>query len=423
MNAILRAPVFCRAIGIFFIFFTNFASAESLINKQLPNVDKVFFTELTNAGNSIFIVGENGSLFRSEDQGHTWNPLKLDSTELLTSIDFFDAKNGVLVGHESTMYITNDGGKTFKKVFLKDLADRQALMKVRWLSREKLIVVGEFGLVITSTDSGVTWKTEKVSTTFFDRHLYDIIPLKSGIVLVGESGTLIFRGSNSSSWISISTPYKGSFFGGILGKDNTLFLYGMRGSIYRTSIRLVGGENGVKKLKFTRIDALVNNTLSYAIRLESGSIVFFDLKSGIVLVGESGTLIFRGSNSSSWISISTPYKGSFFGGILGKDNTLFLYGMRGSIYRTSIRLVGGENGVKKLKFTRIDALVNNTLSYAIRLESGSIVFFDNGSNAIFYENNKISIKKVSVDTVTGSFELPNNTLLMVGFRGMGKLNF
>ncbi|OUV03962.1 MAG: hypothetical protein CBC42_00800 [Betaproteobacteria bacterium TMED82] len=323
MNAILRAPVFCRAIGIFFIFFTNFASAESLINKQLPNVDKVFFTELTNAGNSIFIVGENGSLFRSEDQGHTWNPLKLDSTELLTSIDFFDAKNGVLVGHESTMYITNDGGKTFKKVFLKDLADRQALMKVRWLSREKLIVVGEFGLVITSTDSGVTWKTEKVSTTFFDRHLYDIIPLKSGIVLVGESGTLIFRGSNSSSWISISTPYKGSFFGGILGKDNTLFLYGMRGSIYRTSIRLVGGENGVKKLKFTRIDALVNNTLSYA----------------------------------------------------------------------------------------------------IRLESGSIVFFDNGSNAIFYENNKISIKKVSVDTVTGSFELPNNTLLMVGFRGMGKLNF
>ena len=202
MNAILRAPVFCRAIGIFFIFFTNFASAESLINKQLPNVDKVFFTELTNAGNSIFIVGENGSLFRSEDQGHTWNPLKLDSTELLTSIDFFDAKNGVLVGHESTMYITNDGGKTFKKVFLKDLADRQALMKVRWLSREKLIVVGEFGLVITSTDSGVTWKTEKVSTTFFDRHLYDIIPLKSGIVLVGESGTLIFRGSNSSSSIS-----------------------------------------------------------------------------------------------------------------------------------------------------------------------------------------------------------------------------
>ena len=57
----------------------------------------------------IWIVGENGTLLSSFDNGTTWQNNNL-TTENLNSIIFLDNQTGYLAGNNSTLYKTMDGG-------------------------------------------------------------------------------------------------------------------------------------------------------------------------------------------------------------------------------------------------------------------------------------------------------------------------
>jgi photosystem II stability/assembly factor-like uncharacterized protein len=220
-----------RVLGFFFIT-TSFLFAAVKNTAEL-DVSKIFFTEIKKVGDSVFVVGENGIILSSDDNMRSWVQHEIQKKSLFTSFDFVDDRRGIFVGHDSMLYVTTDGGTSFTKISVSPEENPISLLKVKWIDESQVIVAGSFGLVLTSKDGGFTWKKESFKLKGFDRHIYDILVISSGVFLIGESGTIFFKRKKSNDWIKINSPYIGSLFGGLIVKDK-IYFYGMRGNILRT---------------------------------------------------------------------------------------------------------------------------------------------------------------------------------------------
>ena len=206
-----------RVLGFFFIT-TSFLFA-AVKNKAELDVSKIFFTEIKKVGDSVFVAGENGIILSSDDNMRSWVQHEIRKKSLFTSFDFVDDRRGIFVGHDSMLYVTTDGGTSFTKVSVSPEEEPISLLKVKWIDESQVIVAGSFGLVLTSKDGGFSWKKESFKLKGFDRHIYDILVISSGVFLIGESGTIFFKRKKSNDWIKINSPYIGSLFGGLIVKD------------------------------------------------------------------------------------------------------------------------------------------------------------------------------------------------------------
>ncbi|MCH2046788.1 MAG: YCF48-related protein, partial [Saprospiraceae bacterium] len=68
-----------------------------------------------------YIIGEYGTILKTEDYGNTWRKLATGNTVLnehkrLMKVQFTSEDNGYIVGNNGLFWITNDGAKTWKQV-------------------------------------------------------------------------------------------------------------------------------------------------------------------------------------------------------------------------------------------------------------------------------------------------------------------
>ncbi|MDA9689715.1 YCF48-related protein [Betaproteobacteria bacterium] len=232
MKRLLLINEIGRLIGFFFVF-ANICFADVINNDRL-DVNKIFFTETEKVNDLIFAIGEAGIILSSRDGGVQWTQHKIDYKGLFTSFNFVNFETALFVGHDSTIFRTEDRGKSFQKILI-ETENPISFMKVKWLSTLDALIVGDFGSVFLSSDGGRSWKKDFVVNKDFDRHLYDILISEYGIFVVGESGTVLFRPANSNQWEQVDIPYSGSFFGGII-HDDSIYFFGMRGNILSTSL-------------------------------------------------------------------------------------------------------------------------------------------------------------------------------------------
>nr|WP_259679347.1 YCF48-related protein [Pseudomonas chlororaphis] len=165
------------------------------VSARVDNPDQLHFNAITAVGDTeLFIVGEQGSVFRSVDQGDHWQQLPVPYNgslfgvvatgqphtllayglrgQLLRSSDSGDnwqtiALSGergplefglakatlleggalVIVGNGGTVLRSDDHGLTFNRVAR---TDRQALAGVAWVSADRLILTGQGGVRLAS---------------------------------------------------------------------------------------------------------------------------------------------------------------------------------------------------------------------------------------------------------------------------------
>jgi photosystem II stability/assembly factor-like uncharacterized protein len=60
---------------------------------------------------TVYIVGENGLIAKSIDQGETWNKQYYSTQVALNDIVFFDYYTGFIVGDRGTILKTTDAGE------------------------------------------------------------------------------------------------------------------------------------------------------------------------------------------------------------------------------------------------------------------------------------------------------------------------
>lgn len=195
--------------------------------------NRIILMDIARPDGTFIAVGERGFTLQSAD-GKEWRGVATPVTRTLTGIAFKDAKVGVAVGHGGSVVRTEDGGATWTQVTV-DEAGTDSLLGVTHLGGDRFVAYGAFGLFFDSQDAGRSWQRIMVESEDFDRHISEVVQLSpTSLLLVAESGTLARSDDGGATWISLASPYQGSFFGAIPLQDGSVLVFGMRGNVFRS---------------------------------------------------------------------------------------------------------------------------------------------------------------------------------------------
>jgi photosystem II stability/assembly factor-like uncharacterized protein len=129
------------------------ARAESV---KLSHRDRLY--DVTSFGGSLYVVGHPGRLLRSKDGGKTFEPLRTGlHEEALFSIAFNAKGQGAVVGRSGLVLTSEDSGASWKKSVVSFDDEKPSLFSVSVLPSGTLVAVGEFGAIARSEDHGKTW--------------------------------------------------------------------------------------------------------------------------------------------------------------------------------------------------------------------------------------------------------------------------
>ena len=157
-------------------------------------------------------VGAEGTYLETTDGGVTWTRRSLDNEEQFLAIEFLDSKVGLIVGEFATIFRTDSGGAEWERLqldfmeeLLPDLWNNYGitdphLFDLAFCSPTEWVIVGEYGVVLSSADAGQTWKIER-GGGIFDRHLFTVVCTDDdGAVAAGQGGEMVFKRGASGEW-------------------------------------------------------------------------------------------------------------------------------------------------------------------------------------------------------------------------------
>ncbi|HZZ94879.1 MAG TPA: YCF48-related protein [Usitatibacter sp.] len=272
-------------------------------------LQRLLLVDAKRAGSRIVAVGDRGYVVLSDDEGATWRRARAPDAPLLTAVAFADAKHGVAVGHDATILATDDGGESWAQVFTAP-AEQRPLLCVRFVTPLKVIAAGAYGAYYESADGGRTWNARKIIPD--DKHLNGIVDAGSGrLLIVGEAGTLLASSDQGATWKPLVSPYKGSFFGGLLAKDGAVVVFGLRGRIFRSTD---GGAT------WSVVDNASDAAIMGGDSLPDGA---------LVLAGAMGTALVSRDNGRSFQPIETHTSHLLSKPLVGAPNQLLLLGEAG----------------------------------------------------------------------------------------------
>ncbi len=258
-------------------------------------------TDVEVFNDKVIAVGDRGHILVSADNGQSWSQAQVPVQYLLTAVDFGDAQNIWAVGHEGIILHSADGGSNWALQYanphrvrtdeeLNQLTDEEfaklpqagsPLLDV-WFRDEKAgFAVGAYGIFLGTVDGGKTWQDEASRIENFDGwHLNAISANEQGTVYIaGEKGVLFRSDDGGETWVTLESPYQGSYFGALTGPNpDDVLVFGLQGNIFKSSDR---GESWLKA-KSKGTDGVMDGVLLG----DKGSILVGN--SGVVLTSKDG---------------------------------------------------------------------------------------------------------------------------------------
>lgn len=297
-------------------------SASALSSDE---IQRDVLIEIASNGEQLIAVGAHGNVIRQEESG-SWVQADVDSSVLITSVDFASAKKGWATGHHGVILTTNDGGRSWtrqldgfqlmalEKAFyqnavkalqqrIKNAEDDERVNELEWqleetqfqisnievseeegpskpfldvlaVSEQTAFAIGAYGTFLKTNDGGKHW------TVISDKlenpggyHLNGIIAQGSDIFIIGEAGLLFHSANKGEDWTRLESPYRGSLFGAHFDNNNGLWIYGLRGNAY------VSRNKGQS---FKKVNTGIGVNLSAGVATDSGE---------QLIVGHSGTIL------------------------------------------------------------------------------------------------------------------------------------
>ncbi len=209
--------------------------------------------DVARAGNRLVAVGDRGHILLSDDQGASWRQsLAVPSRTMLTAVAFADERNGLAVGHDEIILRTSDAGETWKRSHYAP-ESQQPLLDVRFADPQRAIAIGAYGTYMTTDDGGGNWQLHKFEYQPLarprpaaqaggaaeddippDYHLNRIAAAGTRLFIAAEAGQIYRSDDGGAHWLSLPSPYNGSFFGLLPLGGDSLLVFGLRGNLFRT---------------------------------------------------------------------------------------------------------------------------------------------------------------------------------------------
>lgn len=175
-------------------------------------------------------IGHGGVILGTQDAGETWVK-KLDGIAAAT-LELTQAKadsSGVGAGSATERRLVD------AERLVADGADKPFLA-MHFFDAQRGLVVGAYGLAFSTDDGGQSWQSLMGRLSMANgRHLYVIHSAPGGLYLAGEQGLLLVSTDSGVSFSKIEFPGKGTLFGLVTTKSgHVLLAYGLKGNAYRS---------------------------------------------------------------------------------------------------------------------------------------------------------------------------------------------
>ncbi|MBV8063884.1 MAG: hypothetical protein JOY51_09815 [Nevskia sp.] len=196
--------------------------------------DRLLVNSLAENGKRILAAGEQGHILIADDPHGPWHDAAVEPQRgsSFTKVQYVGDGVALAVGHDDWIVRSEDNGQTWKEVnFNKDEDQAAPLFGVAGPFDGKVYAFGAFGTLLASSDLGKTWEPRK-SDVLGDKHLYGMIDGGNALLLVGEQGQMLKSTDSGNTWQALPQVYKGSFFGVLLLPDKGWLAYGMRGHVF-----------------------------------------------------------------------------------------------------------------------------------------------------------------------------------------------
>lgn len=249
------------------------------------------------AGSRLVVVGERGHILFSDDDGANWVQAKVPVQVMLTAVRMLDAQTGWTVGHDASILRTRDGGETWQLVHYAPQA-QLPLLDIWFRDADNGFAVGAFGAFLASADGGDTWtcrngcwgEDEKAGESPLlhapdsdfedDFHLNTIVSAGAGrLFLAGEAGVLYRSDDDGETWLALSSPYGGSWFGALALDTDKVLVAGLRGRLFRSED---AGES------WTQVETGTTATLTDLVRVTPERILITGLAGALLVSHDDG---------------------------------------------------------------------------------------------------------------------------------------
>ncbi len=211
----------------------------------------------------------------------------------------------------------------------------------------RLVVVGERGHVLVSTDAGASWKQARVPTRALLTavHMHDA---RTGWA-VGHDAVILRTDDGGMTWRMVHhAPREERPLLDVWFRDaRTGFAVGAYGYFLATGD---GGRTWTPRM-------IGEEDFHFNVLAPAGSGRLF-------LAGESGAVYRTDDGGDTWRKLSSPYVGSWFGALALDANRLLLLGLRGRLFRSED---GGES------WAPVPTATKATLTGAVRMKSGLLL--------------------------------------------------
>jgi len=277
------------------------------------------------------------------------------------------------------------------------LASRSLLLDVA-AGGDRLVVVGERGHILLSTDQGVSWRQVPVPT----QALLTAVTVGSGgrAWAVGHDSVILRSVDGGESWELVYSDREANqpLFDVFFLDDQRGFAVGAYGLFLKSE------DGGATWEPRTIFDG--DNHLHHVARFPSGA---------LLIVGERGLLLRSDDQGENWRELPSPYHGSLFGSLPVDDRVVLVFGLRGHSFRSTD---GGKTWQEIT--THTTAMLTDACSFAdgriLVSGLGGVLlgsWDQGGSFAIEEERSRLGLSAVAC--------LPDGSSVLVGELGVQKV--
>lgn len=400
-----------------------------------------------------FVVGTEGGMSRTTNAGLTWTPLTSPQVDwAFFQIKTISATEIYAVGDPTALYKSTDLGNTWQTINIMPVSGPASTFI--WYSMDKagstMVICGDYGVVIKSTDNGLTWSSNHFSLNtniIFDM---DLVPGSNNLIAVGRqysTGTrqVYFSTNYGINWSvqdlgvdmnASSISMVNSQIGYISGTNSQVLKTTNGGTSWFPVTQPTGGTSDIYTIDFVDINtgwAFINfasvsggsifkTTNGGTSWIQQGSNIsqsissadMVDANTGYATLNSSGQPIYKTTDGgTNWFSVTTPLTGNINAIEALNANTVYI----GSSFGTT-RMAKTTNGgtswtpitlpisldVRSLDFMNADTgyVSGNSLTAICRTTNG-------GANWTF--------QNLHLPTLTSVRVLPNDIAYAFGTYG------
>lgn len=171
---------------------------------------------------TAYAVGHGGIVLASTDAGLSWVRRLDGRAAAKLALEAAQAGGDPRAVQDAERLIAEGADKPF--------------LDLHFFDERRGIVVGAYGLAFATQDAGLTWQPvmQRLPNPS-GAHLYALRARGQTMVIAGEQGLVLRSTDGGQTFARMVTPYKGSFFTAELPGDQEIVLAGLRGNVWHSA--------------------------------------------------------------------------------------------------------------------------------------------------------------------------------------------